>query len=725
MRILMINKFLRPVGGAETYVLQLGKYLEKQGHQVQYFGMEHPENVAGNRIGSYTRNVDFHNISFCEKMRWGSRVVYSVEARRKLRRVLEDFQPEVCHVNNFNYQLTPSILLEIRKWSRETGHFCRIVYTAHDYQLVCPNHMCYDGSKNCEKCLDGQFGNCVKGKCIHGSRLRSLLGALESALWHRTGIYRELDVILCCSEFLKEKLDRDPDLCGKTVVCRNFSFPEEKQQETGKYVLYFGRYSPEKGVGLLVRAAKELPEIPFVFAGAGELEPQLKQIPNIKNVGFQTGEALKKIIRDARFTVCPSVWYENCPFAVLESLDCGVPVLGADIGGIPELLRPGVTGNLFPPGDFGLLKHSICQMWENPIAHFHEEATVTLPAYANTLTGYYRPSELVTVVVPVYNTAAYLDRCVESILNQTHRNLHILLIDDGSTDESGRICDRWAEKDPRIRVIHQQNIGLGLTRNKGIAEARGEAICFVDSDDYILPRTIEKAMDQLRDKDAVVFGVRWESTEGTQRCNTISLSQYLYQGAQVCREFLPMLLRQEGNIPISSCAGLYRLAFIRKIHWKYPSERDMIAEDVYALLELYGRATQVAVLKEALYVYCQRADSLTHHYRIDRFRQLKGFYDSCLSLCRERGYPGQVEQGCASVFLDIVIGCLKQETAFGNWRRVKEILDDPVVQSALALAGEKQRGRKRILFAALRKKRLRLCFTLLAAQNLWEGVMML
>ena len=367
MKILMVNKFLYPNGGSETYIFKLGAQLEAEGNEVQYFGMEHESRIVGNRVDAYTGSMDFHGGSKLAKLTYPIKTIYSSEARKKIRLVLDDFQPDVCHLNNFNYQLTPSIILEIRKWEKQTGHACKIVYTAHDPQQVCPNHMCLNPNthETCEKCFGGHFLNCFRGKCIHGSYARSLLGTIEATLWNKLGVYKEIDTIICCSHFMKKLLDTNPVLAKKTVVMHNFVEPvEEKQVEKRDYVLYFGRYSQEKGVKTLVQAAKELPEIPFIFAGSGPLEHLLEDVPNIKNVGFQTGEALETLIREARFSVMPSECYENCPFSVLESVSLGTPVLGADIGGIPELIRVGETGELFESGNVGRLKSKIILLWK-------------------------------------------------------------------------------------------------------------------------------------------------------------------------------------------------------------------------------------------------------------------------------------------------------------------------------------------------------------------------
>lgn len=365
----MINKFLYPNGGSETYILKLGNYLKTEGHEVQYFGMEHKERRVGNAVNVYTSNMDFHVGSKLSKLRYPFKTIYSVEARKKIRLVLDDFRPNVCHLNNFNYQLTPSIILEIVKWRKQTGQTCRIIYTAHDYQLICPNHMLNNPNthKNCEKCLGGHFFHCFKGKCIHGSVLKSAIGTAEAIFWKQKGVYKHIDKIICCSEFLKKKLDTNPFLAQKTIAIHNFvEKVKVKPAEKKEYVLYFGRYSEEKGINTLVETCKLLPNIQFVFAGSGLLEDKISLLPNVRNMGFQTGKVLDTLIREARFSVCPSEVYENCPFSVMESQQRGTPVIGAEIGGIPELITDGVNGRLFKNHDSIMLAELIRELWDSP-----------------------------------------------------------------------------------------------------------------------------------------------------------------------------------------------------------------------------------------------------------------------------------------------------------------------------------------------------------------------
>lgn len=368
MRILFINKFLYPNGGSETYMFKLGEYLQAQGHDVQYFGMDHEERCVGNRINSYTSKMDFQKDSKLAKFKYGIKTIYSREARRKLREVLDDFQADVCHLNNFNFQLTPSVILEIKKWRAQSHHKCCIIYTAHDYQLICPNHSCRNPvtRKNCEKCLPGFFYNCIKNKCIHGSRIKSIIGAAEAYFWKANGVYRYIDTIICCSEFLKRKIDSNPILASKTVVVPHFiSSREYEISRKEEYVLYFGRYSEEKGIRTLLQVCHELPEIQFVFAGKGPLKEELKNIPNINDIGFQSGEILKQTIQKAQFTILPSECYETFGLSIIESISLGTPVIGANIGGIPEVIQDGYIGELFKSGEKEDLKHHIRLLWRD------------------------------------------------------------------------------------------------------------------------------------------------------------------------------------------------------------------------------------------------------------------------------------------------------------------------------------------------------------------------
>lgn len=366
MRILMVNKFLYANGGSETYIFKLGDYLKNNGHEVQYFGMEHEGRCVGNAVNAYTTDMDFHGGSKLSKLTYPLKTIYSSEARKKIRLVLDDFKPDVVHLNNFTYQLTPSMILEIQKWKKQTGRKCRIVFTAHDYNLVCPNHMLNNPNthQNCEKCLGGHFMNCTKDKCIHGSMVKSAVGTMEAFFWKMNGAYKHIDSIICCSEFLKTKMDTNPLFAQKTLALHNFVEQVEFKETVKKdYVLYFGRFSEEKGIGTLIDVCRQLPDVQFIFAGTGPLEETIKDVENIRNVGFQRGDALEKLIREARFSIYPSEWYENCPFSVMESQMYGTPVLGADIGGIPELIKVGKTGELFESGNKSDLKLKIEKLW--------------------------------------------------------------------------------------------------------------------------------------------------------------------------------------------------------------------------------------------------------------------------------------------------------------------------------------------------------------------------
>lgn len=369
MNILIVNKFLYPNGGSETYIFEIGKQLKKMGHRVEYFGMEHEGRVVGNSVEAYTSNMDFHGGSKISKLTYPLKTIYSKEARKKIRLVLDDLKPDVVHLNNFTYQITPSIIYEIKKYEKQTGAKVKIIATVHDPQLVCPNHMLINGRTNkpCEACLNGQFYSCTKGKCIHGSVAKSFIGSLEGRLYRSLHTYKYIDTILCPSYFIESKLKQNPDLLGRTKMLRNFISikDSDKSKTEERYVLYFGRYSEEKGIHTLVKAAKALHDIPFIFAGSGPFEDEVNGVSNITNKGFTTGQDLADLIAGAQFSLIASECFENCPFSVMESQMLKTPVIGANIGGIPELINEGVDGELFESGNTDDLISKIQTLWED------------------------------------------------------------------------------------------------------------------------------------------------------------------------------------------------------------------------------------------------------------------------------------------------------------------------------------------------------------------------
>ncbi len=367
MRILLVNKFLYPKGGAETYIFKLGEMLTHNGHAVEYFGLQNDKNIVGNSAGAYVSDMDFGN-GIKKNLSAPFRIIYSAEARRKIRKVLEYFEPDVVHLNNIQFHLTPSIILEAERYRKKTGRNLKIVYTAHDYQLICPSHGLFDPELNvCEKCLGGNYMHCFITKCMKKSRMKSLLATADAFFWKYSKAYSYIDKIICPSSFLKSKLDTQERFSQKTVAIHNFIEPQVISEcKKEGYVLEFGHLSRDKGTNTLLEAAKKMPDVHFVFAGFGQAEKDIEEVQNAEYVGFKTGDELKDLISKAACSVCPSECYENCPFSVVESQMYGTPVIGSRMGGIPELISEGETGLLFDAGNAEELEEKLRSLIYNP-----------------------------------------------------------------------------------------------------------------------------------------------------------------------------------------------------------------------------------------------------------------------------------------------------------------------------------------------------------------------
>lgn len=364
MKILMVNKFLYPAGGAETYIFKLGEHLEKLGHKVEYFGMNSENRCVSNSADCYTDNIDFRNSNAVGKLKYSVKSIYSNEARKKIKIILESFRPDIVHLNNINFQLTPSIIYEIKK------HNIPIVQTLHDTQIACPCHRFYIEHKNqlCTQCEGGKYYKCTVNKCLQNSAIKSILASIESYLYHSKGTYNLVDKYICPSRFIADVALGAGINREKTIVLHNFSDNQpalSRNTKGKKYALYFGRLSVEKGIQTLIEACRELPDIHFVFAGTGPLAPLCEGINNIDAVGFKSGSELLALIENAEFSICPSECYENCSMSVVESLSLGTPVIASDLGGTKELVDNEKNGLIFEAGNRDSLKSAIKKLYNN------------------------------------------------------------------------------------------------------------------------------------------------------------------------------------------------------------------------------------------------------------------------------------------------------------------------------------------------------------------------
>lgn len=336
----------------------------------------------------------------------------------------------------------------------------------------------------------------------------------------------------------------------------------------------------------------------------------------------------------------------------------------------------------------------------------------------------------VSVVVPVYNAEKYIKTCVNSIRNQSYKNLEIILIDDGSKDSSPQICDEFQKEDERIKVVHKKNEGAGKSRNRGIEIATGDYILFVDSDDYIKSTLIEKCVKATNgNKDALVmFGIENVTEDGkTMSCLVPYSDQYVYCNEEVTEKFLPEVIFSENkkkrNLEMPACmANFYSMDVIRKISWHFESEKEYLSEDFYSLLKIYKYIEMVFILNEALYCYRHGHESLSSSLRLMNYKEIKKYYNQCMLLCRNLGYNDKVLQNISEPYLSFSITCLKlmalQDEGLKEKKlKMNEILKDDHLYKVLkkrTLKNEKKS--RRILYKAILKNNYALARVLIYIQ---------
>jgi len=372
-----VNKFHYLNGGSEKYYFELGKLLKKNGNEVAYFSMRDDRNIKTGDKEYFVEKIDLNTGSKLKALD----VIYSKENYKKMQEAIYDFKPDIVHLNNFQRQLSESIVECCKK------NKIPMVFTAHDVQAICPAISMLDGEKNiCEKCMNGKYLNCFKKKCIKNSTLKSLLGAYEGKYYRSKKVYIEkIGHIITPSVFYKNKFIEDGVKEDKIDAIHNFIDLEDYnlQVETDGYALYSGRLAKEKGILNLVEAFtnliknskgnEKLNGIRLYIAGDGpERENIEKKIKDSKLenrivlLGYLNQKDLREFTRKCSFLVIPSIWYENGPYSVIETQAIGKAIIGANIGGIPEMVQDNVNGLIYEYDDINELEDKMKKLFESP-----------------------------------------------------------------------------------------------------------------------------------------------------------------------------------------------------------------------------------------------------------------------------------------------------------------------------------------------------------------------
>ena len=307
----------------------------------------------------------------------------------------------------------------------------------------------------------------------------------------------------------------------------------------------------------------------------------------------------------------------------------------------------------------------------------------------------------ISVIIPIYNVEKYLDRCMNSILNQTLEDIEIILVDDGSPDNCPQMCDEYAAKDTRIKVVHKKNQGLGLARNSGLEIATGEFVSFVDSDDYIKLDTYEKVYERIKetDSDICVFSYQNKKDSGEEEPKVIPIGNGIFEHEGILNTVLPGMIgapseyHRDSYIGMSVCKCIYSKKIIDSYNIRFKSEREFISEDIIFQLTILPLVSRLVTMKDMFYYYCKnewaQIPSLTNKYDVNRFNRYKMLYLKEIEILKGLNIDGEGKKRAARMFLGNCRVCIKQISTNPNLttkqkrKLVSDICNDSVLQDVL------------------------------------------
>lgn len=328
---------------------------------------------------------------------------------------------------------------------------------------------------------------------------------------------------------------------------------------------------------------------------------------------------------------------------------------------------------------------------------------------------------LVTIVLPIYNVEKYLDRCLMSVVEQTYKNLEIILVDDGSPDNCPLMCDEWAKKDARIKVVHKTNEGLGMARNTGIDNASGKYIFFLDSDDSVDVTLVEKCVASAEENgsDVVAFSRHNIYDDGRIVSRKVSVPTEVFDNEGIIKQFLPSLFTYQMGFGVSAWSKMYNLDTLKRLGIRFRSEREIVSEDAYFALEFYPELSSVSVVPECLYNYYKRNDSLSRSYKPDRQSKNDNFLNKSLEYVKEKDLPEILSASIMSRYHALSLGTMLQIASTDLSKKqkkqaIKQIFKNPVLKQTLRKAVfDLSAPKSRVFWWLLKLKCYSLCYLML------------
>ena len=371
-KILIANNFYYNRGGASTYVFDLSGLLNMHGNKVIPFSMHHPMNFKTVYSKYFISHIDYaeeiKRISPISTLKVGLRCIFSLEANKKIENLIRREKPDIAHIQSIHHHITPSILYVLKKFR------IPIIWTLHDFVLICPNTNFFYNDQVCEKCKYVKYFWAPLCKCKKNSFFASFAAAVETTVHRMMRIFNYVDIFISPSEFLRKKFIEFGYPSERIVHLPNPMDPivNELNYVDSGYCLYAGRLAQGKGLKTLIDATIQAGKVNLKIVGNGPLMKELvsyvKSKDNkglIKMLGQKSRNEVIELLKRSNFSVVPSELYENFPYSVLEAFAIGKPVIGSRIGGIPELIDDGINGFLFPPKDVARLSELMCTLSEN------------------------------------------------------------------------------------------------------------------------------------------------------------------------------------------------------------------------------------------------------------------------------------------------------------------------------------------------------------------------